>query len=221
MELLFLFLSVSAAAACFVLGTMVLLKNIKSNVNYNFFVFTWFITVWALVSYAFFMDQSNFFVYKLAYALGGATILSSAPWILYLTKERVSKYLVAFFYLLAGLLVSVPFWDQSAITNFVNKNGFYDFDLGVSFYIYSAVVFLSLVYLLILLIKKCLASKEIQRYKILFVLIGLSLYFFGELLFGVILPLLRVTPSAPLDNLAAISFVGFASYALLKLDREE
>jgi hypothetical protein len=220
MDILFAVLSISTAVIGFFLGLLVLLRNPMRNQNFTFFVFTWFITIWSILSYAFFVNQGNFSLYKIVYAAGGVCLLTTAPWILYMLKEKPSIYLISLFYSMAVFLFSVPFWDNTAITNFVNHgNRIYTFDVGISYYIYSAAVFLTVLYLFYLLIQRLLKAKGFFFYQILFVLVGLFLYFFAELLFGVILPMLGITPSAPLDDLAAISFIGFSAYAFLKIEK--
>lgn len=217
---MFFILSISTAVTCFVLGLLVLLKNVFNNLSFTFFIFSWFVTIWALVSYAFFIDQSNFLLYKIAYAMGGACLLTTAPWVFYLLKKKPSKYLITLFYAASIFLITIPFWDKSAITNFASHNNTYTFSFGPSYYLYSAVIFLTVLYLFYILLKSIFKTSGEEQYRIIFVFTGLFIYFFGELAFGLILPILDLTPSAPLDNLAAISFMGFASFGLLKFDKD-
>jgi hypothetical protein len=221
MVLFFTILSILTAIVSFILGLLVLLRNPIRNQNFTFFVFTWFITIWSMLSYAFFVNQSNFALYKVVYATGGVCLLTTAPWVLYYLKEKPNSFLVGLFYAMAAFLFSVPFWDQTAITNFVNHgNRTYTFNVGISYDIYTSAVFLTVIFLFYELIRHLIKAKSSRRYQILFILVGLFIYFSAELLFGVILPILNITPSAPLDDLGAISFVCFSAYTFLRIEKE-
>lgn len=221
MVLFFTLLSAITALAGFLLGLLVLLKNPLRNQNFSFFVFTWFITIWSVLSYAFFVNQGNVSLYKIVYAMGGVSLVTTAPWILYIVKEKPNKLLIWGFYALAAYIFSIPFWDKNAISGFmIHSNQLYTFNVDFVYYLSTAAVFATVLFVFYQLIRHLIVSSGYKKYQIIYILVGLSLYFFGELLFGVILPMLNLTPSAPLDDLGAITFVAFSAYAFLALDRD-
>jgi hypothetical protein len=215
-SLLVAIISIGTAVASFFLGLVVLGRNITNDVNYNFCIFAWLITGWEMLSYAFFMNQDNFELYKYSIAAGGACLLAITPWVIYIVKEKPNKYFVGAHYLLAVGLLTIPLWDKNTLYNFTNLGNTYMYDVGLSYYIYSGIVFLSVGYSFYLLIRNLFSRQGPERLRILFTLIGMLVYVCGELVFGVILPILKATPSIPFDNFGALFFVAFGAYAIMK-----
>ena len=215
--LLVAILSIGTAIICFFLGLIVLGRDISNNINFNFCIFAWLVALWEGLSYAFYLNQDNFQLYKFSIVAAAACLLMIAPWVLYLVENKPNWIVMTSFYIMSFVLITVPFWDKNVMSNFSNLGNMYIYDVGVSYYIYAALVFLSVGYSFYLLIKNFISSEGLQRTRILFVLIGMIVYVVGELVMGVILPLFKLTPSVPYDNFGAVFFVIFSSYAILKV----
>jgi len=218
MDINYLLIGIFVPLICFLIGLYIFLKNPLKNFNFMFFIFTWFITIWAMLSYAFFLDQTNELLYKIAFSLGGVCILTTIPWVLFLLNTD-NKFLIRLPYIFSALLVSVPFWDKWAMYNYVSDNNTYSYDTGISYYFYVGIVLCAIVYLFYILIKNLFVNDTNKKRIVLFVLIGYTIYISGEMYFGLILPVINYTSSIPYDNVGALIFVVASAVGLMKYDK--
>ena len=219
MVLAYIIITVITSLACFTMGFLVLLKNINKNLNISFFVFTWVITIWGLINYLFYLMNSDLFTFKLMYASGGVVLLTAVPWILYLIDEKTNKYKVGFFYALAFLLITSPYWTLPIITSLkIGANNTQIFNTGPIYYILSTLVIAIIIYLFTKLFAQILTTMA-KKVSTIICLGRLLFYFFIEFLFAIVLPLLNATPAMPFDTASSIVFVGFSTYAILKLEQ--
>jgi hypothetical protein len=215
-NLLVAIVSVTAAIITFILGIVVLLRNIYNAISFNFCLYAWAITMWSMLSYAFFVNHNNFLLYKFVAAFGGVCLLLITPWVLYLIKQKPNKLLLALLYSMSIFLISIPIWDRWAMTNFIYSDNHFTYEAGMHYYFYALVVFIIVCYTLYLLIKNLFKTTGVHRKLLLLVLAGMAVFMVTDITFGIILPIFHITPLIPYVTIGATFFVTVSSYAIVK-----
>jgi hypothetical protein len=205
---------------CFIFGLWVFLKNIEKNLYFTFFIFSWSVTLWAMIRFAFYTSSdTNIFLYREIYSTGGLALLAGGAMLLYYLKDKPNKYLVGFYYLSGIFLVTVPFWDHITITNLTLDNGILNYQVGFPYYLYFTLTFIPLLYVSVLMIIDIFKNRS-RTNTTLLLLAGFLIFQGSEFIYGFILPALKIAPAIPVDSVASIIFIILAAIGIMKYGKK-
>jgi len=213
-----------AVAAIGLLGFVVFFNNTKSITNKLFFLLAlaticWGIsnyleyrftntitTLWALRTHLFISTWHALAFFCLAYAFPSEEIIF----------PKLIKYFVIPVTLVTSILTYTPFV-FSKISAVAPVGQVTNPDRGFGIVIFSVVAFGLLISGVVVLIRKAIKLKGLERKQILFFLIGMLLMSFLILLFNVVLPVaLNNLSFIPYAALFVLPFIGLTSYAIYR-----
>jgi signal transduction histidine kinase len=205
-------------AVALLLAFWVMLSNRRARANRLFALMTFFILIWVDFAYLARVAAAplNLWWLRIAY---GAVLLFFASF--YFFVENLFDGQTEFgridaLVLLVGLAVGAA----SAATAFIIRDiyfadGVLKFVLGSGKNFYYGIVFLLLIFTLALLFRKYYRSREEQKLRLQYFLVGIFVFFVLNLFFNIIFPvLLGVTRFYYLGDYSTVFLLGFAAYAI-------
>jgi len=226
MDIFFLINQVSAiviSAFCLFLGFWVYFTNTKSRINQFFLWLSVFLFLWIAVCYLGNISTDAvvaLFLGKLAY---GTVAIFFIPFyffsIYFLKEQKRFKYL--------GIFVcasSLSLFLLSIFTDLMVKN--MEFTeagaipvLGDGKFAYFAIILFLALFIGTRFFVRYFKFPNIEKLKIQYFLIGVSIWISMNLVFNVILPVYQKIPEYwQFGNYSAIFFLGFTAYAIIKRD---
>lgn len=215
-DLFTLFASVSSL----LLGVLVLFRY-KRNIRalfLSFVIFAFAVSAWGYVNFHFWVLHDSLVTFRLQYALGGAALAVSLIWVLYFVQNKVNPIKTVLVSFLGIVIFLLPLTTNLIIEEIrfdvVAKT--YDFSVGPLFNTYSVLLLCLLGYLLFLVAHHRIRSQGAKREQLSYVLVGLSLFAFVSVLFGLILPFFNAPKVVPYDSQSSIIWVAFSFYAITR-----
>lgn len=206
-----------AALANLLLGFFVYLGGKKKALNVFFAIFS-FITAFWVLDNLLFLISPTLFLLKGQFALGAATVTSALIWIIFLTKNYISRIEVLLVSILVLTLFLLPFMDGLIIkdANIISADNF-TFTTSSFFSFYSLIQAIVYIYFMILLFKGIKKNKGLKKTQITYVFFGATLFGVIAIIYGLfLLPIYNLTSVGPLDAQSSLFFVGFSAYVILK-----
>ncbi|PIY96619.1 MAG: hypothetical protein COY66_03745 [Candidatus Kerfeldbacteria bacterium CG_4_10_14_0_8_um_filter_42_10] len=208
-----------ASISSLMLGLIVLSQREKkdTNVRISFFIFSLVTSIWAFLNFYFWVFNDELSVFKSQYAFGGLALICALVWIWYLINHSLKIYRLFIAFILGLAVFILPFTDGLIIKTLIkisSKN--YDFTTGSLFSAYSIVLMVIMISLLLNVTLAYKKSSGLMKSQLLYTLIGLSLFAFVSILFGLVLPYFKLPKVVPFDSQSSLLFIGFSAYAIIK-----
>lgn len=222
MGLVYISLTGIIAIIILILGIRVWSANKKEIINRAFFYFTILTALWLVLDFATYQQNlENFqtFFYKLIFAVIILMVFYLSYFVNYFPRTyiKLGLWLRTIITILTFSIAAL-----SLFTNFIVDHAFMEeyganFEPGkyfIIFIIYVSVISLSII---IALINKFIKSKGEDRRQLKYLLYGLIIFVFLNLVFNLIIPLMTNSfIYGRLGTYSAIFFVIFLAYAILK-----
>lgn len=205
---------------CFLLGALVLVRNRKNLANIFFFLLTIFISFWILsnllVDYLaiadlvlFWSRATNFFAVLLVYFLLCFIFFFPRPLNTSALLLKLFLFPVSLF-----LIISISELHIQSIELTESGNSIILGSLSELMFVFF---FFMLIVSFIILLRKFIESRGLERAQVKFISLGLGLSVFLVLFFSGFVPLVFGTPeTAKISPITTIFFIGFTSYAIIK-----
>lgn len=213
-----------AVAAMAILGFAVYLNNRKSITTKTFLIFSLVSALWGIVNYLNYQIESSFFILwtirlVMFFAIWQAFFLFQLIYVFPKEEIRLSK---KYKYILIPLVVAVSILTLSPLvfSDVIKSSSVGQVSKPISepgIIIFGVVAVGLVIGGIIILFRKILTSKGIERTQLKFILSGVFLMFLLIIIFNFISPaFLQNVRYVPLGALFILPFVLFTSYAILK-----
>lgn len=213
------YITLFASVANLLLGLLVYWKgkNSKSPLFNSFLFFSITNSIWAYFNFHFWLINDSILVFKLQYSSGGLALAAGLNFIYHLIENKPKRLTQVIILTLGCFFVVAPLISHLVIEDILPLSiSDYDFATGPLFTVYSALLLLTLFFLLFKVSRAFVRSAGLKRIQLSYVLLGLSSFSFVSVLFGLVLPSFGFSKVVPYDSQSSLIWVAFAGFAIVK-----
>src|SRR3989344_4662269 len=198
------------------LGAIVYFRNKRNRLNIYFAIMAIANACWSFVNLmsAFYGDA---IWVRLQYALGAILLGTGLTWFYYLIEGKTNVFRTAVIYLLSFFFAITSLFGNLIILKVdLVHFGSFEGEFGKLFFIYTAFIGASLIFIVIKLFVETFKATGIRKLQLLYVSIGSMFFAILAIVPSFLLPLLGLNSFSQLDLIGSFIYISLITYSITR-----